>query len=1029
MTTPASRFQSPASIVWRVAAALLACAAIGYGYARYIEPNWVMVSRVRIEHDGLAQALGKARIVHVTDLHIDRFGFREKSMIAQVNWQRPDWIVITGDLINTRDGWPVALKVIDRLKARQGVWVIPGNTDNAWLSPQEFEAGLRKIGARVLRDARAPLGKTGAWLAGVDDPADRHGHLEKALQGFNSKALPPLILLSHVPDVLPAASAAGVPVVLAGHTHGGQLGIAWLRRFSDYADRGPYVSGGVYRQGGTTLFVNRGIGSKVKPYRLLAPPEVAVIEFRPARQRASQPADGTLWLSDFETEGEHAIRWTADQAYAERSDEHATHGRYSAKVTFMPSKTASFLMAGYLKGRRDWSGYEALVFDLYNPQPHQERLLIQLRSPGRPPYKEEVTLPGNSAQRIEIPMRQVAAHLNLSHIAQVSFFQWRPKHASTFYLDAVHLRTSPHGPVVSQLEPREQSSRGGIPSDGERSRKAESSQSRGTADWRLGWASSLVKVLRDPSALPPPADFPVRMSLARGEYESAQLLLIGGKRPSTVTVTVGPLTRAGGGASIPERVIQVRRVDYVTTKPPYYPVAHVGEWPDPLPKAGPIEVPAKKVQPVWLTLGVPAAAPPGRYAGVITVTDETGRIERVPLEAQVWGFALPRTPSLKTAFGFYRNRLAQAYREFVPGGASWEGKLDELEQRYFLDLLTHRVSPVWNADPTTPQFARDVKRYLDYGLTVFGVGMKGGVSGNEWPDDPVKFEQAMVWYRQAAFELQLMKLLDQAYVYATDEPKPGDARVPRVFNALHREAPKLKRLLVLNKLPDPVQHAEWMARADILCLHMSIFDPAHVRRFKQMGKELWMYVSSPAHPYPTLVIDHPAIAPRIIPWMAWKAGAGGLLYWCVNYWKQDPWKNPATFAKDQNGNGVLSYPSVDGPVPSIRLELLRDGIEDYEYLHLLSVLLEAARARGGVDQALLGRAQQLLAVDAALVESLRNYSRDPQVLLRQRDDLAFLIEKLQQTLEAGGWRLEAGTSPNDSPASSFQLPASKVTAH
>jgi predicted MPP superfamily phosphohydrolase len=988
----------------RIVAALVACAAVGFVYARYLEPNWVTVSRVRIEHDGLARALGQARIVHVTDLHIERFGFREKSLINQVNWQRPDWIVITGDLINDKQGWPAALYTIGRLQAEHGVWVVLGNTDNAQLGAKDFEAGLRKVGARVLRNARTPFGKTGAWLVGVDDPADRPGHLEQALREFDPKTLPPIVLLAHVPDVLPRASEAGIPVVLAGHTHGGQLGIPWLRRFSDYADRGPYVSGGLYRQGGTTLFVNRGIGSKARPHRFFCPPEVAVIEFIPAKQPALQPSDGTLWLSDFETEEEHAIRWTAAGAYAERSQEHVTHGRHSAKVTFTPSKTASFAMTGFLsrsRARRDWSGYEALAFDLYNPQRNQERLLVQLQSPGRHAYKEELVVPGGSSQHVEIPLRELAAHVNLSHMVQLNFFQWRPTHETTFYLDAVHLRPSaqrapapsaspPAAPLPAKIAP--------------------------STDWRLSWTSSLVKVLRDPSAFQP-TEFPMQVSLARGEYEGAQLVLIGGNRPSNVTVSVGPLTHAAGVARIPERLIQVRRVDYVTTKRPYYAVTHVGEWPDPLPLAtesreagrgnpepsrgaGAIEVPAKRLQPVWITLGAPSDLPPGRYAGVITVTDDAGRVEHAPLEAQVWDFTLPRTPSLKTAFGWYRGRFEQAYREFVPGGAAWEGKFDELEQRYFLDMLTHRISPIWNADPTVPKFARDVKRYLDYGLTAFGVGLKGGVSGNEWPDDPVKFAQAMVWYRQASFELEAMKLLDQAYVYATDEPALGDPRVPRVFEALHHDAPKLKRLLVLNKLPDPVQHAEWMSRADILCLHMSIFDAARVEAFKRMGKELWMYVSSPAHPYPTLVIDHPAIAPRIIPWMAWKSGASGLLFWVVNYWKQDPWKNPATFANDQNGNGVLYYPSVDGPVPSIRLEVLRDGIEDYEYLHLLGQLLEEARARG-VEPGLIAQAARLLTVDPALVESLRNYSKDPQVLLRQRDDIAFVIEKLQRALGRG----------------------------
>jgi hypothetical protein len=88
-----------------------------------------------------------------------------------------------------------------RLQARHGVWVVPGNTDNFVLSAQEFDEGLRRIGAHVLRDARAPLGETGAWLVGLDDPANRRGRLEKVLGDFNREALPPMILLAHSPDI------------------------------------------------------------------------------------------------------------------------------------------------------------------------------------------------------------------------------------------------------------------------------------------------------------------------------------------------------------------------------------------------------------------------------------------------------------------------------------------------------------------------------------------------------------------------------------------------------------------------------------------------------------------------------------------------------------------------------------------------------------------------------------------------------------------------------------------------------------
>jgi hypothetical protein len=178
----------------------LECA--GYSYIRYLEPNWIMITRLRVRSTELAAALGRARVVQITDLHIDRFGFRERQMIWQVNRYRPDWIVITGDLINGREGWPVALAVIKELRAANGIWVVPGNTDNLFITPPPLEQGVEEIGAHVLRNARVPMGDRGAWLVGVDDPVERRDRLEHALAGLLLTERSSVILLAHSPDIM-----------------------------------------------------------------------------------------------------------------------------------------------------------------------------------------------------------------------------------------------------------------------------------------------------------------------------------------------------------------------------------------------------------------------------------------------------------------------------------------------------------------------------------------------------------------------------------------------------------------------------------------------------------------------------------------------------------------------------------------------------------------------------------------------------------------------------------------------------------
>jgi hypothetical protein len=132
--------------------------------------------------------------------------------------------------------------------------------------------------------------------------------------------------------------------------------------------------------------------------------------------------------------------------------------------------------------------------------------------------------------------------------------------------------------------------------------------------------------------------------------------------------------------------------------------------------------------------------------------------------------------------------------------------------------------------------------------------------------------------------------------------------------------------------------------------------------------------------------------------MCRKLGASGLLFWSVNFWRVDPWKDTNDFVDDQNLSGTLYYPSPQGPVPSIRLEVLRDGMEDHDYLTLLEELVTRARARGIGDGALLDEAEALATVPPELVRSPREFSRDPAALLARREAVAGMIERLQGML-------------------------------
>jgi hypothetical protein len=119
----------------------------------------------------------------------------------------------------------------------------------------------------------------------------------------------------------------------------------------------------------------------------------------------------------------------------------------------------------------------------------------------------------------------------------------------------------------------------------------------------------------------------------------------------------------------------------------------------------------------------------------------------------------------------------------------------------------------------------------------------------------------------------------------------------------------------------------------------------------------WVYTAGNAgSDVPALHLDVPGIEARMTPLAVWKGGYAGLLFWCVNYWTVDPWKDPMVYPR-QNGNGSLYYPGPDGPVETIRLKMLRDGFDDVDYAALLQGsrdelgrrILNALPLRGALD--------------------------------------------------------------------------------
>ncbi|MSR82244.1 MAG: DUF4091 domain-containing protein [Candidatus Latescibacteria bacterium] len=555
----------------------------------------------------------------------------------------------------------------------------------------------------------------------------------------------------------------------------------------------------------------------------------------------------------------------------------------------------------------------------------------------------------------------------------------------------------------------------------------------------LWWASSGYKVSRQ-RPLPQAKGQALRIRAAGDEREAAQLVVRSVQalrglwaKPQEL---VGP-----EGHHIAAGQIEILRVAYVPVAQPSDYSGAAALWPDPLPPLDrPIDMPAGINQPLWVRVHVPPGTPAGRYTGVIELQAE-GFSAQVPLQVEVYDFELPRRMTCTTAFGFSPEEVFR-----------YQKLSDPQDKRAVLDLYTenfsaHRISPYdpvpldhfevkWS--PTVkPSFLwqdwdRAMSRAIDtlgfnsFRLPVLGLG--SGTYQNRTEPKLQGFGEKSPQYREGlraylgALEQHLTKKgwLDEAYVYWFDEPEPKDYPfVMGGFAKLKAHAPRIRRMLTEQVEPALI------GGPNIWCALTPEYDSTAVAQRQQGGDSFWWYVcTSPKAPYAGLFIDHPATEMRVWLWQTWQHHLQGVLVWQTNYWTSDaaypdrpqnPYADPMSWVSGYstekgnklpwgNGDGRFLYPPeaaasgqahepvLSGPVDSMRWEMLRDGIEDYEYFVMLKRLLAERGATLGVEER--RQYEALLQVPEAVSANLTRFTDDPAPLEAHRDQLARAIEML-----------------------------------
>jgi hypothetical protein len=538
--------------------------------------------------------------------------------------------------------------------------------------------------------------------------------------------------------------------------------------------------------------------------------------------------------------------------------------------------------------------------------------------------------------------------------------------------------------------------------------------------------TDLVRVFEDGYQCPAPQKR-IEVFGIRNEVLSAQCVVQARQPLGALTVTVGPLKHRANNAVLPADSVTwnfVGSIRIAENSPNHRPSelsrAAPARFPDYLSAAKQMDAEAGRCQAVYLTIRVPQDAQAGDYEGSVTFRADKGE-RTLPLLLTVYPLTLPDERHLMVTEWFSTNR----FKQFHGVDPSDPNAFYRMLGVYARNMADHRQ----NVFRVSPDLIRATKRRdgkltfdfsrFDQWCEVFWATRRmdlletgfvaqfrdGGWSSKEivLRDFRVRDEEkaASVTLPGKEYLLQFLPTLEQhlqergwldkTVFHIADEPSDHNIMTWReASDFVHRYGPILRRVDAI-ETPHCLDRLEvWVPKLDHYAAWQEAFDDARRR-----GNEMWFYTVGifQAGAYPNKTVDVPLIQSRTMHWLNYRFGLTGYLHWGYNSWTDDPFEAPG----QHRGDGWHVYPAPGGLLDSLRWEQMRNGIQDYEYLHLLEE--KVSQMKKGMSPrvaALIAPAQRGMEIAACVVRTMDDYSNDPNVLYAAKKQIIDEILGLDQ---------------------------------
>lgn len=278
----------PIGVILTAIAAILA-AAIIYGF---FEQFKLQVREIELSFPNLPPAFDGYTILHICDTHVTQLARLERRLMELISAREVDLCLVTGDMTAEPRASDIFRRICSVIRSRDSIYSVIGNSEHKpWLDTPMLLEALTFEGMTILLNSSATIGRgnDAITLVGADDAYSKHDDVEAAFAGVDPDSF--IIFMTHCPSRTPEGIERGADLILAGHTHGGQvrlpgIGVIWTHmRSRKKLNDGLYPPERLSRilkqdAGSSVLFVNRGAGTSKLHIRILCPPEIAYITLR-----------------------------------------------------------------------------------------------------------------------------------------------------------------------------------------------------------------------------------------------------------------------------------------------------------------------------------------------------------------------------------------------------------------------------------------------------------------------------------------------------------------------------------------------------------------------------------------------------------------------------------------------------------------------------------------------------------------------------------------------------------------------------